>query len=285
MSVSPEGGSGEASGSGRAKRIVWLAGLCSAILIAVGGAWFTGLFGVVADSGEAADVVQDTLGRPALRVSVVQQRGQLTATALRERPKGADKSVLLGGETAQGQLLDLVRRRQGAAVGKAVVRVELTGGRKSVRVVGARPVVKKVGAPLTAALLACETAGEENTVEMVARLDPVSPAFLGKPPSKRPYFESRTISLKRDEQVTLDMTVMPGRGVYDFTIMIDYQYDGRTETQEVFDADGRPFRVTSAVAPGRYGVVYQPTTTAESYHALRKTEVEAYFRNRGVRGC
>ncbi|MEU0567660.1 hypothetical protein ABZ297_20050 [Nonomuraea sp. NPDC005983] len=284
MSVSPEGGSGEASGSGRAKRIVWLAGLCSAILIAVGGAWFTGLFGVVADSGEAADVVQDTLGRPALRVSVVQQRGQLTATALGERPKGADKGVLLGGETAQGQLRDLVKRRQGAPVGKAVVRVELTGGRKAVRVVGARPVVKKVGTPLTAALLACETAGEESTVEMVARLDPVSPAFLGKPPSKRPYFESRTISLKRDEQVTLDMTVMPGSGVYDFTIVIDYQYDGRTETQEVFDADGRPFRVTSAVAPGKYGVVYQPTT-AESYHALRKTEVEAYFRNRGVRGC
>ncbi|MEU5865328.1 hypothetical protein ABZ815_29460 [Nonomuraea sp. NPDC047529] len=278
-----EADAGTPAGSKWAKKFAWLATGCTAIALAVGGGWSTTLFGVVADAGAAGDHVNDALGRPALGVTVIELRGQLPTMALGTSPRGADRSVLLGGQTEEGQLLGLVWRHEGAVVGKAVVRVELTGGRKAVRIVGARPIVKRVGKPLTAVLLACETQGEEGTVEMVARLDPLSPAFLGAPPSSRPYFETRTISLKRDEQQTLDMTVIPGRGVYDFTILIDYAYDGRTETREVFDADGRPFRVTSAVPPGTYGTVYVPAGGSRGYRALRAPEVAARFA-RGARG-
>ncbi|MEO3888383.1 hypothetical protein [Nonomuraea sp. B5E05] len=229
----------------------WLAGIVSAVIVAAVGVVFSAWY-----NASGSDAVDGISGEPPIKVGHVAVDHAAQDTALREAVTDpADRAVLLG--SASGSRRDAVMARHDRApLETADLTVVLVGNRSSLRIVDIRPRVLDRKPVSDGALFVYSPAGEAATVELSADLDAPAPRFTSPEDPDISYFRKKQIDLKRDERVTLSLTVTGKAAYYAFDLLITVLAGDRTEQVTVQGPDRTPFRVTG---------------TSSDYHAYYTT--------------
>jgi hypothetical protein len=157
------------------------------------------------------------------------------------------------------------RIRGGVDPSLSIVKIVVEGNRdNAVRILGMRA-LKHCQAPLTGTLFLDPTAGADDSVMIGFDLDSddtnarvATQVSIGL----RPYFGSKTISLKGGEQQVLQIFAATSRYYCEYRLQMTVLDEGRTVT-EVIGNGNAPFRVTSFattasgdIAYSRYQVLY-----------------------------
>lgn len=251
----------------------WLAGILSAVIVAAIGVVFTAWFNT-----RGPDTVNRISGEPPIKVGHVAVDYDAQDTALRKPVTDpADRAVLLG--TASGSRRDdVMARHDRAPLETADVTVVLVGNRSSLRIVDIRPRVLDRKPVSDGALLVYNPAGEVDTIELSADLDEPTPRFTTTKDPDTSYFRKKQIDLKRDERVTLSMTVTGKAAYYAFDLLVTVLAEDRTEQMAIQGPDKTPFRVTGT--SGTYHAYYttsplggwQPISRSDACAIERKIE-------------
>ncbi|MEO3805963.1 hypothetical protein [Nonomuraea sp. B1E8] len=238
----------EEAGGWKAMR-TWLAGIVSAVIVAAVGVVFSTWYNT-----SGPDAVDGISGEPPITVGHVAVDHAAQDTALRKAVTDpADRAVLLG--SASGSQRDAVMARHDRApLETADLTVVLVGNRSSLRIVDIRPRVLDRKPVSDGALFVYSPAGEAATVELSADLDAPAPRFTSPEDPDISYFKKKQIDLKRDERVTLALTVTGTAAYYAFDLLITVLAGDRTEQVTVQGPDGTPFRVTGTA--GSYRAYY-----------------------------
>ncbi|MBN6058356.1 hypothetical protein JYK22_40930, partial [Nonomuraea sp. RK-328] len=185
----------------------WLAGIVSAVIVAAVGVVFTAWF-----NARGSDTVESISGEPPIKVGHVAVDYAAQDTTLREAVTDpADRAVLLS--SASGSRRDTVMARHDRApLETADLTVVLVGNRSSLRIVDIQPRVLGRKPVSDGALFIYTPPGEAATIELAAYLDKPAPRFTSPEDPNISYFRKKQIDLKRDERVTLSMTVGRGPG-------------------------------------------------------------------------
>ncbi|GAA3190180.1 hypothetical protein GCM10010486_68750 [Nonomuraea roseoviolacea subsp. carminata] len=227
----------------------WLAGIVSAVIVAAVGVVFTAWF-----NARGSDTVESISGEPPIKVGHVAVDYAAQDTTLRETVTDpADRAVLLG--SASGSRRDAVMARHDRApLETADLTVVLVGNRSSLRIVDIQPRVLDRKPVSDGALFIYTPAGEAATIELAADLDKPVPRFTSPEDPDISYFRKKQIDLKRDERVTLSMTVTGMAAYYTFDLLITVLTGDRTEQMTIQGPDRTPFRVTGTA--GTYHAYY-----------------------------
>ncbi|MEU4227192.1 hypothetical protein AB0F17_23105 [Nonomuraea sp. NPDC026600] len=229
------------AGSGRKATWTWLAGILSAVIIAAIGVVFTTWF-----NARGPDTFDRISGGPPITVGYVaiEYEGQLTA--LREPVTDPDERVALRANAAGAAREAVLTSHHRALIDTMNVTVTLVGNRSSLRIVDMKPRILTRGPVSDGALLGASGAGEIDTIELAADLDRKAPRFTTDKDLKIPYFRKKQIDVKRDERVTLSMTISGKKAYYEFDLLVTVLAEARTE-QIVINGPGKsPFRLTGA---------------------------------------
>lgn len=254
----------------------WSAGILSAVIIAAIGAVITAW---VNARGPAA--VDRLSGGPPIKVGYVAvDRSQHEIALGRPVTDPGERAVLRA--NASGARHDAVMaRHQAAPIEEAAVTVVLTGNRSSLRIVDIEPRILDRGPVADGALLIYSSAGTTDTIELSADLDTPVPRFVTAADRKTPYFRKKQIDLKRDERVTLSLSVKGKAASYAFDLLVTVLAEDRTEQVSVEGPDGGPFRVTGLAGTYRsyYAVSplggWQPISNAEACAMGRQSHKRA----------
>ncbi|TMR92041.1 hypothetical protein [Nonomuraea basaltis] len=251
----------------------WLAGILSAVIIAVIGVVFTTWF-----NARGPDTFDRISGEPPIKVGHVAVEYSARDTALREPVTDpGERAALLG--NASGSRRDTVMaRHHRALLDRTNVTVVLIGNRSSLRIVDIKPRVLARKPVSDGALLVDSPAGEVDTVELCANLDRPASHFAIAEDLDTSYFRKKQIDLKRDERVTLSMSISGKKAYYEFDLLVTVLAEDRTEQITIKGPDRGPFRVTGV--PDDYRAYYakstfggwRPVSRAQAYAMLRKVE-------------
>ncbi|UBU08519.1 hypothetical protein [Nonomuraea gerenzanensis] len=223
------------------------------MIVAAVGVVFTTWF-----NARGADTVDRIGGEPPVEVGHVAVEYADRDTALR-RPvtDPADRAALLG--SASGTRREtMLTRHDWAPLETADVTVVLVGNRSSLRIVDIQPRVLAREPVWDGALLVHTPAGEAETIELAADLDRPAPRFTTAKNPDVPYFRKKQIDLKRDERVTLSMTVVGRAASYTFDLAVTVLAGDRTEQVTVRGPGGVPFRVTGTSGTYRSYYTFSP---------------------------
>ncbi|MFI6735805.1 hypothetical protein ACIBI9_23025 [Nonomuraea sp. NPDC050451] len=229
-----------ASGGWKATR-TWLAGIISAVLIAAIGVVFSTWF-----NARGTDTLDRLGGGPPITVGhvAIDYAGQVTA--LREPVTDPAGRVALRASAADAAREAALTRHHRARIDIMNVTVTLVGNRGSLRIVDMKPRVLTRGPVSDGARLTAAGAGETGTVELAADLDQKAPRFTMSKDPRIPYFTKKQIDLKRDERVTLNMTITGKKAYYEFDLVLTVLAEDRTEEIVINGPDKTPFRLTGA---------------------------------------
>ena len=192
------------------------------------------------------------------------------------RPMGAASPIFLNEEHTYG-----------VAVGQIYIRVILQGNRNElIRILNIQPVQLQRGPPLGGVYFDIGGQGEEEDLQLGFNLDQPTPQAVSVSETspdllKELYFQTHTISLRKDEQLVL--LIMAQTSCYDakFNLAINYMV-GNTEKTEIISNHGHAFQVTSArnnfmsyrqvfALQGNYSAVeLSPLEIAQNYHQTGK---------------
>jgi hypothetical protein len=135
------------------------------------------------------------------------------------------------------------------------IKLVLEGNRPApIRILGMRP-IKHCQDPLTGTLLLSPSAGADSSVRVGINLDeprPIARKLQGGMALKGDYFAEKTVSLKRGEQQTFQITAVTVRSYCEFTLELTILDNGKTITQEIKNGSG-PFRVSAVKTTGDWG--------------------------------
>ncbi|WP_156056391.1 hypothetical protein [Streptosporangium roseum] len=228
----------EEAGEWKAMR-TWLAGIVGAVIVAAVGVVFTAWF-----NARGSDTFDSISGEPPIKVGHVSVDYAAQDTTLREAVTDpADRAALLG--SASGSRRDTVMARHDRApVETADLTLVLVGNRSSLRIVDIQPRVLDRKPVSDGALFIYSSGGEAATIELSADLDRPAPRFTAPEDPGTSYFRKKQIDLKRDERVTLSMTVTGTAAYYAFDLLITVLAGDRTEQMTIQGPDRTPFRVT-----------------------------------------
>ncbi|GAA0939312.1 hypothetical protein [Nonomuraea longicatena] len=230
----------EASGGGWKAARVWLAGIGSAVLIAAIGVVFTTWY-----TAGGIDAVDSIGGAPPLTIGHVAVDLEERPLVLREPVSDPrDRATLLSRATGDAEMAAVLARHRVATIGATNVTVVLTGNRSSLRIIDVRPRVLVRAPPADGALLRQGTAGEAGTVELVADLDRRPVRFAAKKEPRTAYFTKQQIDLKRDERVTLSLSIVGESAYYEFDLVATVLAEDRSEEVVINGPGGVPFRLT-----------------------------------------
>jgi hypothetical protein len=229
--------------------LAWLAGIASAVILAVFGVVFTEWY-----NAHGSDTVEQVRGAAPITVGHVAVDYSERDTVLREPVTDPEDRAFMLAAHADEQREAMLARHRLALIDSMNVTVALTGNRSSLRIVDIEPRVLDRG-PVSkgARLIAITGSGEVGTVEMAADLDRPAPRFTTG--GDTPYFRKKQIDLKRDETVTLSLSFTGKKAYYEFDLRVTVLADGRTEEVVVKGPDGGPFRLTGEAA--RYRSYYR----------------------------
>lgn len=231
---------GEASVSGWKTARTWLAGIVSAVLIAAIGVVFTAWY-----TASGTDAVDSIGGAPPLTIGHVAVDLRERPLVLREPVTGPqDRATLLGRAVDDADVAAVLARHHVATIEDMNVTVVLTGNRSSLRIIDVRPRVLLRAPPADGALLRQGTAGEVGTVELVADLDRRPIHFAAKKDPRTAYFTKKQIDLKRDERVTLSLSITGKSAYYEFDLVATVLAGDRSEQVVINGPGGVPFRLT-----------------------------------------
>lgn len=241
VSAPPRKQEPEQAASGRWKGpLTWFAGIASGVIIAAVGVVFTTWF-----NGPGSGAIDAVSSGPPIEVGHVAVDDSELPTVLREPVTDPGERVLMrsGGSD---QLDALLTRHRVASVGDMNVTVVLVGNRNSVRIVDMKPVVRSRGLVSDGAFLAPITAGEVDTVELSTDLDRPPLRFTTPEDRRTSYFSKKQIDLKRDERVTLSLSIRGKKQYYEFDLVATVLAGDRSEQVVIKGPDGSPFRLTGA---------------------------------------
>lgn len=215
----PEGGGWKAART-------WVAGIVGAVLVAAIGVVFTAWFG-----SRGTDVIDRVSGAPPVTIGHVAVDADERDIALREPVTDPEeRRILLGARATEDEQQALLTRHQAAVIDWMNITVVLVGNRSSMRIVDLRPrIIARKSVSDGAYLKAPSGSGEVGTVELRADLDKATPRFVtAKDPGVR-YFSTKQIDLKRDERVTLSMTISGTEAYYEFDLLATVLAEERAE--------------------------------------------------------
>ncbi|MBB6551265.1 hypothetical protein [Nonomuraea rubra] len=152
--------------------------------------------------------------------------------------------AVLQADAADAEREAVLARHRVAPIGGVNLTVVLVGNRSSVRIVDIEPRVLTREPVSRGALLVSAGAGEAATIQVSADLDDRAPRFRMAEDPNVTYFRSKQIDLKRDERVTLSMTIEGDKAFYEFDLLTTVLADARAEQVVVKGPGGRPFRIT-----------------------------------------
>ncbi|MFB4271633.1 hypothetical protein [Nonomuraea sp. GTA35] len=218
----------------------WVAGVSSAVLIAAVGVVFTAWY-----TASGTDAVDQIGGKPPLTVGHVEVELDERPLVLREPVTDArDRAILLGKAASDTALAAMLARHHVATIEEMTATVVLVGNRSSLRIIDIEPRVLTRAAPSDGALLVPGGAGETGTVELVADLDRRPVRFTTKEDPGTAYFTKKQIDLKRDEVVTLSLSIVGAKAYYEFDLVATVLTGGRSEEIVINGPGGTPFRLT-----------------------------------------
>lgn len=228
----------EEAGDGRWKAArTWVAGIVSAVLIAAIGVVFTAWF-----NARGPDAVDRISGTPLIKVGHVAVDYSAQDTALRTPVTDPGERAALLGNTSGSRRDTIMASHRWAPLGQANLTVVLVGNRSSVRIVDIEPRVLGRKPVSDGALLVYTAAGEADTVELSADLDQPAPRFATAEDAS--YFRKKQIDLKRDEPVTLSLSIKGAAAYYEFDLLVTVLAEDRTEQVTIEGPGKSPFRVT-----------------------------------------
>ncbi|WP_336209186.1 hypothetical protein [Nonomuraea sp. LPB2021202275-12-8] len=219
----------------------WLAGILSAVLIAAIGVVFSTWF-----SARGPDTMDRIGGGPPITVGYVAIDFTGRVSALREAVTDPEGRVALRASAADATREVVLTRHRRALIDLMNVTVTLVGNRSSLRIVDMKPRILTRGPVSDGARLSASSAGETGTIELAADLDRKAPRFTMAEDPQTPYFRKKQIDLKRDERVTLNMTIAGEKAYYEFDLLLTVLVEDRTEQMVINGPDKTPFRLTGA---------------------------------------
>ncbi|MCF6471820.1 hypothetical protein FAF44_26005 [Nonomuraea sp. MG754425] len=209
------------------------------MIVAAVGVVFTAWF-----NARGPETVDRISGEPAIKVGHVAVDYTAQDTALRTPVTDpADRAILLGSASGSRRE-EVLARHDRAPVEAAEVTVVLVGNRTSVRIIDIEPRVLDRKPTSDGALLIYTPAGEADTIGLSADLDTPAPRFTSTDDPGTAYFRKKQIDLKRDERVTLSMTVTGTAAYYAFDLLVTVLAQDRTEQVRIQGPAATPFRVT-----------------------------------------
>ncbi|WP_285780606.1 hypothetical protein [Microtetraspora sp. NBRC 13810] len=256
----------------------WLAGILSAVIIAAVGVVFTAWF-----NARGSDTVDRIGGEPPIKVGhVAVDYAEQDAVLRKPVTDPGDRAALLG--NASGSRRDAVlARHRWAPLEKADVTVVLIGNRSSLRIVDIKPRVLVREPVSDGALLIHTPAGEVGTIELAADLDDPAPRFATAEDLDISYFRKKQIDLKRDERVTLVMSITGTAAYYEFDLLVTVLAEDRTEQLTIKGPDTSPFRVTGTADAYR---AYYTVSPAGGWQPISRDRACAIERKiQKVEGC
>ncbi|MEV0593817.1 hypothetical protein [Nonomuraea cavernae] len=138
---------------------------------------------------------------------------------------------------------------------------------RPVRIVDMK-VVPRCGAPLAGSLFESPTAGSEESVQLGFDLDENSPrarTIVNKSQWGGDYFQRKTISLKRDEEITFQVLARTLKHYCEFSLALEI-LDNGTLVRQAIDDHGKPFKVSALrTRPDEYGT---PATDYAAYQEV-----------------
>ncbi|MBB3733855.1 hypothetical protein [Nonomuraea dietziae] len=210
------------------------------MIIAVIGVVFTAWF-----NARGPDVFDKIGGEPPIKIGHVDIDYSERDIALREPVTDTrERAILLGEGASDSQRDAVLARHHRAPLDHASVTVVLIGNRTNLRIVDIEPRVLARKPVSDGALAFLSTAGEADTVELAADLDAAAPRFTTTKDRNASYFRKKQIDLKRDERVTLSLTVVGKKAYYEFDFLVTALAEDRTEQIEIKGPDKGSFRLT-----------------------------------------
>ncbi|WP_326644999.1 hypothetical protein OG884_11855 [Streptosporangium sp. NBC_01755] len=227
----------------------WLAGIASAVILAVFGVVFTEWY-----NAHGSDTVEQVRGAAPITVGHVAVDYSERDTVLREPVTDPEGRAVMLAAHAGKQRDGVLARHQMALIDSMDVTVVLTGNRTSLRIVNIVPqVLARMPVSEGARLIAITGSGETGTVEMAADLDRPAPRFTTDGGTE--YFRKKQIDLKRDERVTLSLSFTGKKAYYEFDLLVTVLADDRAEKVVIKGPDGGPFRLSGEA--DRYRAYYR----------------------------
>ncbi|WP_030913398.1 hypothetical protein [Streptosporangium amethystogenes] len=229
---------GGGSGGWKTAR-TWVAGIVSAALIAAVGVVFTDWF-----TSRGTDAIGRISGAPPVTIGHVAIQYDERDIVLREPVTDPEERGILLGRAAAEKRAALLNRHHGSVTDWMNATVVLVGNRNSLRIVDIKPRVLTRKPRSDGAFLKATTAGEADTVELLADLDRPVPRFTTAEDPDISYFSKKQIDLKRDERITLSVSIKGKKAYYEFDLLATVLADDRTEQIVIKGPDGAPFRLT-----------------------------------------
>ncbi|WP_433257685.1 hypothetical protein ACQPYK_21220 [Streptosporangium sp. CA-135522] len=209
------------------------------MIIAAVGVVFTAWF-----NARGPDTVDRISGEPPIKVGHVAVDYSAQDTALRKPVTDPGERALLLGHASGSRRDAVMARHHWAPLEKADITVVLIGNRSSLRIVDIKPRVLDRKPVSDGALLVYTPAGEVDTIALSADLDEPAPRFAAAEDLDTSYFRKKQIDLKRDERVTLSMSIKGKAAYYEFDLLVTVLAEDRTEQITIEGPDKNPFQVT-----------------------------------------
>ncbi|MER6514069.1 hypothetical protein ABT158_45145 [Nonomuraea sp. NPDC001636] len=249
-----EGAAQPAAGPGGWKAArAWTAGVASATLIAAIGVVFTAWY-----TASGPDTIDRVRGGPPLTVGHVAVDYDERPLVLREPvTTPADRAILLGRAADPADVTAMLARHHVATIGDMTATVVLVGNRSSLRIIDIKPRVLTRAPPAQGAYLNPGSAGQTGTVELFADLDRRPVRFVTKKELRTPYFRTKQIDLKRDERVTLSLSIVGKTAYYEFDLVATVLTADKSEEIVIHGPGGVPFRLTGRASS--YRTAYRAT--------------------------
>jgi hypothetical protein len=138
---------------------------------------------------------------------------------------------------------------------------------RPVRIVDMK-VVPRCSAPLMGTLFESPTAGSEESVRLGFDLDEEDPrarTIVNKSQWEGDYFQRKTISLKRDEEITFQVLARTLKHYCEFSLVLEI-LDRGTLVRQAIDDHGKPFKVSALrTSSDKYG---SPVTDYAAYQEV-----------------
>jgi hypothetical protein len=148
------------------------------------------------------------------------------------------------------------------------IKIVVHGNRdRPVRIVNMK-VVRRCSAPLMGTLFESPTAGNEESVRLGFDLDEEDPrarTIVNKVHWEGDYFQRKTISLKRDEEITFQILARTLKHYCEFSLVLEI-LDNGTLVRQAIDDRGKPFKVSALrTRSDKYG---SPVTDYAAYQEV-----------------
>ncbi|MCP2344516.1 hypothetical protein [Nonomuraea roseoviolacea] len=149
------------------------------------------------------------------------------------------------------------RRRGAVDPNASVIKVVIRGNRNApIRVVGMKA-VPRCRSPLAGMLFLSSMVGSTPNEAIEFDLDQADPQaqLAHGDGTYAEFFQERTVSLRRGEDVTLQMTARSRTRYCEFVFAVDVLTDAGVVTQTI-DDHGKPFKVTATLEAAAYNSLY-----------------------------